>query len=817
MALSTVLTSKPSFKTSIVSLAFHIIPIIPSSSFSSSCKRCRATPFFSLSSETPPLAKKVPFSVSAHGKTWQDPYHWMRNTSDPDFVNYLNQENSYAQAFMADTQNLQQTLVNEMRSRLPTKISTPPERWGPWLYYQYIPEGKEYPVLCRKLENGEIGWVKTILSYASGQFGMEQILLDWNQIAEQFGYVHVGTCRVSPDHNFLAYTLDITGNEQFMLQIKDLRNGFIVPKSEINGVVSLAWAQDGRTLFYTMADENQRPYRVLCTNLGTDNIDDVTVFTESDLSFCVDITSTKDGKFITVNSNSRTSSEVYVIDAINPLEGLQRVHKRVSGVQYFLEHHSGLFYVLTNAPLSGWSGGNYYLATCQIEHIQSSKWQNIILPSEDMNFQDMDIFSGHLVLFLQKKGFPMLCSINLPVKIDCERKMEVDDLDPWFFPLPSNICSIVPGSNHDFSNPMYRVVLSSPVMPDLIVDYDMSKRTFSIVLQEEVRGISDDHGNCLPIHKLHTPECPGTQNCMEKNDQNIELMRWKDFSDAYFCERREVISHDGVRVPLTILYSQKAWQKSLSPGLLQGYGAYGEVLDKSWCPDRLSLLDRGWVMAFADVRGGSGEHSSWHKSGSGLNKLNSIYDFISCGNYLINEGYVHRDRLGAIGFSAGGLLVGSAINMNPKLFRAAILKVPFLDICNTLLDPSLPLTTLDYEEFGNPQIQSQFEYILSYSPYENIPYNGCLPSMLVTASLLDSRVGVWEAAKWVAKLRDITCCNCSSSVILKTNMAGGHFGEGGYYSQCEETAYDYAFLMKIIGNLDDKKSAGCFLATPPCL
>ncbi|WCJ26328.1 Prolyl oligopeptidase family protein [Euphorbia peplus] len=305
------------------------------------------------------------------------------------------------------------------------------------------------------------------------------------------------------------------------------------------------------------------------------------------------------------------------------------------------------------------------------------------------------------------------------------------------------------------------------------------------------------HETCLQNHDIDMKD-DGDQN-----GHSVVLRRWKDFSNAYYCERKEEVSHGGVRIPLTILYSQKSWLRELSPGLLQGYGAYGEVLDKSWSADRVSLLDRGWVLAFADVRGGGEGDLSWHKSGSGLNKLNSMYDFISCGDYLINEGYVHKDKLNAIGYSAGGLLVGAAINMNPSLFRAAILKVPFVDICNTLLDPSLPLTLLDYEEFGNPEMQSEFEYIRSYSPYDNIPQNVCLPSMLVTASYLDSRVGVWEAAKWVARIRDSSCENCSQSVILKTDMRGGHFGEGGLLGRSEETAYDYAFLIKIIGNLTD--------------
>lgn len=238
----------------------------------------------------------------------------MKNTNDPDFINHLNHENSYAQASMSDTQTLQRTLFSEMKNRMPSKISTPPERWGPWLYYQYIPEGKEYPLLCRRLETEKSGWLQTVFHNVRGGFGKEEILLDWNEIAEKYGYVHVGTCRVSPDHNFLAYTIDTSGDEQFMLQIKDLRNQCIVPRLPVDGVVSLAWAQDSRTLFYTISDENQRPHRVLCTKLGSDSTDDAPIFTEGDSGFCVDITSTKDGKFITVNSNSRASSEEGLCD-----------------------------------------------------------------------------------------------------------------------------------------------------------------------------------------------------------------------------------------------------------------------------------------------------------------------------------------------------------------------------------------------------------------------------------------------------------------------------------------------------------------------
>ncbi|XVF43292.1 hypothetical protein PTKIN_Ptkin02bG0028300 [Pterospermum kingtungense] len=727
MSLLSRLLSNTSLKTPSLPLSFTLNPSLSSSSSSFSSK-CRAGPI-SVPSQLPPVPKKVPLTVSHHGHSWQDPHRWMRNVNDPEFLIHLNQENSYAEAFMADTQILQRTLVTEMKNRMPSKVSTPVERFGPWLYYEYIPEGKEYPVFCRRLETKRLGWKEKLLSYAKAGFGREEILLDWNEVAEKHGYVHVGQCRISPDHNFLAYTLDATGSEQFMLQIKDLRNGCLVPRAPVDRVVSLAWAQDCRTLFYTIADENQRPNRVLCTKLGSDNADDALIFTESDSSYCVDITSTKDGKFITV----------FVVDATDPLSGLQRVHERVPGVQYFLEHHFGFFYILTNAPMKEnmSSSEGFYLARCQVGDIQSATWQNIFCAGKDTSLQDMDIFYGHLVLFLNKKGCPMMCSIDLPIKVDCKPQMRIEDLDPWFFPMPSNSCSIQPGSNLDFTNSAYRVVLSSPVMPDLIVDYEMSRRIFSIVRQEEVLGVSSNAQSCSLRYELDAQHYIESKE--DENNRSIDLQRWKDFSDTYCCERKEVISHDGVRVLLTILYSQKAWKSGQSPGILQGYGAYGEVLDKSWCADRLSLLDRGWVIAFADVRGGGGGDSSWHKSGRGLLKQNSIHDIVSCGKYLIDNGYVHRNQLSAIGVSAGGLLIGAALNMYPDLFRAAILKVPFLDILNSLLDPSLPLTVLDYEEFGNPQIKSQFEYLLRYSPYENIPQGGCYPSILVTASFNDSR------------------------------------------------------------------------------
>ncbi|KAL9666982.1 hypothetical protein QQ045_001326 [Rhodiola kirilowii] len=788
-------TRNPSF-----SLAFLRL-ISSASSPASFSAICRKKPSFDLPAQTPPVPKKVPFRVAAHGREWQDPYHWMCNVKDPDFSNYVDRENLYAEGFMADTGSLREKLVGEMTRRMPAKIETPPENWGPWLYFQFVPEGKEYPILCRRLKSKKNGWMKSVFDFVTGG-EKEIVVLDWNELAEKYGYVHVGTCRVSPDHNYLAYTLDSKGNERFVLFIKDLRDGSILKTSGLDGVVSLAWVQDCASLYlyYTLSDASQRPYRVLRKKLGSDaNDDDDDVYTEINSNFCVDITNTKDGKFVTVNSNSRSSSEVYVIDATKPEDGLRRVHKRIPNVQYFLEHHNGHFYVLTNAPVyENLTREEYYLAICKVEDAESGTWQNIVLPSEGTSIHDMDISNGHLVLFLRKNEQAVICSVDIPNDATCKQhQMNLDSLHPWYFPIPANMCTVVPGSNNDFMSSVYRMVLSSPVIPDVIVDYDLVAREFHIVQQDEVSGVPKNTGQSS--RNSNTMYHSDNKNSEESTNQNNSEHQWRNFSSAYVCETLEVASHDGVRVPLTLLYSKDRWNKGRSPGLLYGYGAYGEDLDKSWCSDRLSLLDRGWVLAFADVRGGGGDDSSWHKSGSGLQKKNSIHDFLSCAEYLINENLVHCEQLSAIGHSAGALLVASAINKRPELFGAAILKVPFLDICNTLLDSSLPLTILDYEEFGNPQIKSEFESILSYSPYENLPQGICHPPTLVIASFHDSRVGVWEAAKWVAKVRDITCPRCSMSVILRTNMIGGHFSEGGRFSHCHETAYEYAFLLKAIG------------------
>ncbi|KAK3133608.1 hypothetical protein QOZ80_6AG0538650 [Eleusine coracana subsp. coracana] len=445
----------------------------------STCRRSSCHPLQphvpdSKSLPLPPVAKKVPFTVSAHGRSWSDPYHWMRDTSDPDLAALLAAENAYADAFVGSAAaGLRSRLAAEMRARLPPSAVTPPEPWGPWLYYQYVPEGMEYPVLSRKRRPS--GGLAALLDYFSGS-DKEQVLLDWNEFAEKNGYVHIGSCRISPDHRFLAYTIDASGGELFSLEVKDLHSKNVVFSSADKGIVSVAWARNSENLFYTVCDETLRPNQVFCKRLQSDEAGFL-LFTEQD-----------------------HLRKVYVIESDNVRKGLWPIRKRADQVQYFLEHHNGFFYILTNVPLKDAETPTeptegYYLARSRAEKSLVNEWQIVMLPGSDCVIEDMDMFHDSLVLFLRKNGSHLFCSIDMPIDVDFEEPKELGDLDPWFFPIPSNLCSVGPGSNNDFMSSTYRLVVSSPVIPDLTVDYDMRKKTFSILHQEEVNSISASLGS----------------------------------------------------------------------------------------------------------------------------------------------------------------------------------------------------------------------------------------------------------------------------------------------------------------------------------
>ncbi|KAH7444800.1 hypothetical protein KP509_02G092500 [Ceratopteris richardii] len=626
-----------------------------------------------------PVANKEVYTRSKHGITWDDPYHWMSNARDPSVRRHLELENLYTDTIMGSTSALQAELREEMASRIVGDESSPPERWGSWLYYAKIPEGQDYPVYLRRhVDAGSVTWLQRLKSNVGRFFQVEQCnlveqkLLDMNELVEGHGFVHLGVCKVSKDHRLLAYTLDFFGREVFTLFVKDIQTGALISKPIAKGVVSVEWARDSCSLLYTKMDKMLRPFRVFKHNLKSKG-GNILVYEEKNPQFFIDVSKTKDWCFFTINSNSKTSSEVYLLDANGHNEEIKLVEHRRPGVEYFVEHQDGQLFLLTNADMSHrqGSGSNYKLFNCPINDLRFDNWKHIVLEEPDVVIYDMDIFERHLVLFERKDGLPQIRVLKLPISVDMMQRVCSDVL-----PLPKGVCSITPGLNQDYSSSVLRLSISSPIMPEALLDCDLSSKEFAVLQQNEVV--------CSLIHKAKekrlkteisseqdhdAPNVCRSQACDSTENEVLDL------SEMYALEHVKVASHDMVEVPLTIVYSRDLKMEGKSPALLTGYGAYGESLDMKWCADSLSLLDRGWVLAFAHVRGGGELGKAWHDSGRLLKKLNSMHDFLACGEFLVKRGFCHRDFLTARGVSAGGLLVAASIHMQAALFLAVILKV----------------------------------------------------------------------------------------------------------------------------------------------
>ncbi|MCL7039468.1 hypothetical protein MKW94_021649 [Papaver nudicaule] len=773
---------------------------------------------------------------------------------------YMEQEEKYTEAVMSDTERIRNKLQSEMAVRINSNLSSVPMKWGPWLvfgfhfphsgfyrnfhyqmpnrclfkilaetrmlslktyiiviicgfsefellwfclkkgrlYYRRVEEGKQYQVLCRRSVKLNQEFISNSSPSAGFDFTagkrIEQKLLDYNQEAERFGgYAYEELSELSPDHRFLAYTMYDKDNDSFKLSVRDLNSGSLFKKPEVDRVAGLAWGKDGRTLFYTVTDSDKRPYRLFRCVIG-ENEDDVLIMEEPDENAYLSIRHTKDFQFVTVNVASVAFSKVHLINAADPLSGMKLVYECEPHVRCVIEHHRGYLYVFTNAVKDGQPADSHYLLSCPVEASDSRKWEIVFRDDPEFVLEDVDFYDTHLILILREGGEFKICSVSLPLA--SKGAVQLKDLKPTFLPLPKYVCQISPGPNYDYYSSAVRFTISSPVMPDAVVDYNLADGKWFIVQQQNVlqEGTRTLYG-ATSVSAANTEKLLKSQSIHLSNEVHSEDDHsWNDLSEFYACERYDVSSHDGVLVPLTVVYSRKYRQDGLNPGLLHGHGAYGELLDKRWRSELKSLLDRGWVIAYADVRGGGGKGTKWHHDGRRTKKQNAIKDYISCAKFLLDKEIVHHNRLGAWGYSAGGLLVASAINLQPDLFRAAVLKVPFLDATNTLLDPILPLMPSDYEEFGDPEDVEDFQAIRKYSPYDNIQKGSLYPAVLVTSSL-NTRFGVWEAAKWVARVRDHVIYDPSRPILL--NLTVGVVEENKYL-QCKESALETAFLIKMM-------------------
>ena len=685
------------------------------------------------SSIRPPQARQEPTPTTLHGHTLEDNYRWMRDKSSPEVVAYLESENAYTHSVMAPTEELQATLYKEMLSHIKETDESVPFRENGWFYYVRTLEGSQYPIHCRRLATGT--------KFDASQ--PEEILLDVNKLAEGQPFMAVGTMTVSPDGWILAYSTDNTGFRQYTMHVRDLKTGADLPDSA-ERVGSIAWAADSKTLFYTTEDATTKRHDHLWRHrLGDPAAEDSVILEEKDERFNLGVGKTRDGRYLLMESGSHTTSETSYLSAETPGGMFLVIAPRVDEQEYSVDHRDGLFYIRVND-----TGKNFRVVTVPVDGSGREAWTELIAEDKDAPLEDFEVFASFCVSLRRRQGLPTLTVTSIDANATLGESKEIE------FPEP--VYSAGPHANPEFETEAFRYSYQSLVSPASVYEYDVKAGTSTLLKQQEVPGGFD--------------------------------------TARYGSERVWVEAADGVKVPVSVVYRRDRFKRdSTNPLYVYGYGSYGYPLPIGFSAARLSLLDRGVVIAYAHIRGGGEMGDKWHDAGKMTVKRNTFSDFIAVVEQLVAKGYGAKDRVAIEGGSAGGLLMGAVVNERPELFRVVLSHVPFVDVMNTMLDASLPLTVAEYEEWGNPNEPEAFAYMRSYSPYDNLKA-GAYPSMLVKTSLNDSQVMYWEPAKYVAKLR--TLKTNDTPLLLHINMDAGHGGSSGRYDYLKEIAFDYAFLLK---------------------
>ncbi len=691
-------------------------------------------------SPTPPLAKRVPHVHEAHGDRRVDDYHWMRERKDPDVTAYLEAENTYTEAVMAPTRALQDRLYAEIVGRIQETDLSVAVPHGPFRYYSRSVEGLQYHVYCRRPGDAPEGPAVRGVPEDEDQ---EQVLLDHNAVAEGHEYCQIGLFEVSPDHRLLAWSIDTAGDEEYLLHVRDLAAGADLPDAIANTYYGAAWASDNATLFYSTLDEAHRPWQIWRHRLGTDPADDVLVHQEDDDRFFASVSRTRSGGFIVISLNSATTSEVRILDASDPEGEFRIVEPRRQDVEYSLDHHGDRFFILANddAP-------NFRLVEAPVADPGRDRWRELIPHRTDVKLEGIDAFAGHLVVLERVEGV---------------RRLRVRDLDAGgehVVDQPEAVSRVgVPESlSPEFHTTTLRYTYTSLVTPQSVYAYDLDTRERELLKREPVLGGYDP--------------------------------------SAYVTERLWATAPDGTRVPISAVRRADTPVDGTAPALLYGYGSYESCSDPYFSSLRLSLLDRGMTFAIAHVRGGGEMGRAWYEAGRLHHKANTFTDFIACAEALVEAGWASPQRLVILGGSAGGLLIGAVLNRRPDLFAGAVAEVPFVDVVSTISDPSLPLSVIEWEEWGNPADAGFYATMKAYSPYDNVAPQH-YPALLVTAGLNDPRVSYWEPAKWVAKLR--MTGKGDAPLLLRTEMGTGHGGPSGRYDSWRKEAFTYAFILEAVG------------------
>jgi len=674
-----------------------------------------------------PKAKIIPKTLKKHKESRIDNYFWLNDRENPEVIDYLNQENSYYENMTSHTQNLRDSLFEEMKARIKEDDSSVPYFYNGYFYITRFETGQDYPIFARK---------KGSLS------AEEEILFNCNEMAKGHAYFKLGGLSISPDNKFASFGVDIVGRRIYTIQIKNLETGEILADKIENVTGASVWANDNNTIFYVRQDQvTLRADKVFKHKLNTESEKDVLVFDEVDDTFNVSISKEKSRKYIVIGSGSTLTTEYRILNSSNPDGEFTVFQPRVRGLEYSISHYEDSFYILTNKD----KATNFKLMKTPEGKTGKKNWVDLIPHREDVLLEDIEIFKNYLVVEERSNGLNHI------------RIMPWGDEPDYYLPFGSETYNAYTTTNVDFDTDILRYSYQSLATPSSVIDFNMKTKTKEILKEQEVLGGKFDKNN-------------------------------------YIEERVWATARDGVKVPISMVYRKGLEKNGKNPLLLYAYGSYGITMDTYFSSTRLSLLDRGFVYAIAHIRGGEDLGRQWYEDGKLLKKKNTFTDFIDCSKFVIDQRYTSPEHLYAEGGSAGGLLMGVIVNEAPELYNGVIAQVPFVDVITTMLDDSIPLTTGEYDEWGNPNKKEYYDYMLSYSPYDNVKAQE-YPNMYVSTGLHDSQVQYWEPAKWVAKLRDLKTNN--KLLFLDTNMDAGHGGASGRFEALKDLAKEFSFLLDL--------------------
>ena len=673
-----------------------------------------------------PKAKKIEKLLNIHNDKRDDPYFWMNERENPEVVKYLEEENAYTDFVMKDTEDLQNDLYEEMKSRYKKDDESLPYFFNQYWYIVRYEDGKEYPVFSRKFQTLD---------------NEEEILLDANVLAEGHEYFDIGSISISVNNDILSFSTDIVGRRIYKIFFKNLTTGEIYQDEIENTTGKAVWSTDNNFVFYIRKDESLRAFQIHRHELGTEPEKDVLVFHEEDETFDVNVYKTKTLDYIFISSSSTNEDEHRFIPSDDVFAEWTIIQPRTEDLEYSIEHYQDDFYIVTNAD----DATNFKIVKTKVNNPSINHWEDFIPHRENVLLEGFEIFHNYFVLEERESGL-------LQIKI-----IESKTGDSHYLPFSDPTYTAYIGTNMEFDTKKLRFGYTSLTKPSSTYEYDMEEKTTKLLKEQEVLG-------------------------------------GKFFKENYISERIWATARDGKQVPISLVYHKNTQKSEHTPLLLYGYGSYGHTVDASFSSTRLSLLDRGYIFAIAHIRGGEYLGREWYEDGKMLQKKNTFFDFIDAAKYLISENYTSPKHLYAMGGSAGGLLVGAVMNYNPELFNGIVAQVPFVDVVTTMLDDTIPLTTGEYDEWGNPNEKDYYDYMKSYSPYDNIEAKN-YPNVLITTGFHDSQVQYWEPAKWTAKLRELKTDD--NILIFKTDMSSGHGGASGRFESLKEIALEYAFLLKI--------------------